>query len=58
VIHEGSIIDVIFVTVTLRHSTKKDDESLEINEEPENLLKRTEEREINGETKDQKCVLP
>jgi IS5 family transposase len=55
--HEGSIIDATFVTVPKRHTTKKDDEALKKNEEPEDLLNKTEERETKEEIKDQKHIL-
>jgi IS5 family transposase len=55
--HEGSIIDAAFVTVPKRHTVKKDDEALKNNEEPKELIKKTEERETKGEVKNKKHVL-
>jgi IS5 family transposase len=53
---EGSIIDATFVTVPRRHTTKRDDEALKINEKPKDLEDKIEKRKTNGEIKDQDNV--
>jgi IS5 family transposase len=57
VTHEGSIIDATFVTVPKRHTPKKDDEALKNNEQPKDLLEKTEERKEKKEIKNQNNVL-
>jgi IS5 family transposase len=57
IIHEGSIIDATFVTVSKKHTTKKDDESLKNSEKPKDLLKKVEEKKTKGEIKNKEHVL-
>ena len=55
--HKGSIVDATFVTVPIRHTTKKDDEHLKKGEELEDLPAKCAERVERSEVKSQDNVV-
>jgi len=55
--HKGSIVDATFVTVPIRHTTKKDDEHLKKGEELEDLPAKCAERIEKSEVKSQDNVV-